>query len=38
MEEEGVWLVVGAEGAGEVDGGDAEEAGGYVPPMWNYFY
>ena len=31
-----MWLVLGAEGGGEVDGGDAEEAGGYVATMGNY--
>ena len=33
MEEECVWLVVGAEGGGEMDGGDAQETGGYVAAM-----
>ncbi len=32
-----MWLVLGAEGGGEVDGGDAEEAGGYVAAVGNYF-
>ncbi len=36
MEEESVWLVLGAEGGGEVDRGDAEEAGGYVAAVGNY--
>lgn len=25
-----MWLVVGAEDGGEIDGGDAQETGGYV--------
>ena len=32
-----MWLVVGAEGGGEVDGGDAEEAGGYVAAVRDCF-
>ena len=32
-----MWLVLGSEGGGEVGGGDAEEAGGYVAAVWNYF-
>ena len=32
-----MWLVLGLEGGGEVGGGDAEEAGGYVAAVWNYF-
>ena len=36
MEEESVRLVLGAEGGGEVDGGDAEEAGGYVAAVGDY--
>ena len=30
-----MWLILGAEGGGEVDGGDAEEAGGYVAAVGN---
>ena len=32
-----MWLVVRAESGGEVDGGDAQEAGGYVAAVGNYF-
>ena len=31
-----MWLVVRAEGGGEVDGGDTQEAGGYVAAVGNY--
>ena len=32
-----MWLVLGAEGGGEVDRGGAEEAGGYVAAVGYYF-
>ena len=32
-----MWLVVRVESGGEVDGGDAQEAGRYVAAMGNYF-
>ena len=32
-----MWLIVRAESGGEVDGGDAQEEGGYVAAVGNYF-
>lgn len=36
MEKQCVWLAVRAEGGGEVDGGDVEEAGGYIAAVGNF--